>query len=353
MTAERELLELIGLVGELPLDSLKNVRRNSDYIKKIVRRLKKEERIVVYTKDKIKALRLSKGSIKKLMEINSNRFERLDKESIFRSDLQKRLRIHRTAEVSLLMLNSGVNVYKNDKPIILKKIDSIENIVGKNFYNSTELKRVLSDRFTTISSSRFIGILPTQNELCILYNCDDKLMRWAKSSEDKAYTFFEYFIGNRYKDRVTRLMIGRTMEFALKLISTIESRPSNNGIYLSLDYDNFYYAPNNEYGEIVIRLISDNDKYKKLVEVTTRGMESTGSLQELSEYTQDKVPVLLMFKFDMIKLVKFVYGLKTRNIKGKILCLDFQQEVIRNYCGDIVEVEALSSEKLKGAILYV
>ena len=65
---------------------------------------------------------------------------------------------------------------------------------------------------------------------------------------------------------------------------------------------------------------------------------------------QDGTPVLFGWLLDLPRIAGFLKMMAFRNLSGKIICFDFQREVLENYCvsrGAVLEFETIDFEKFE------
>lgn len=349
---ERTLLEIIGLVGEYPYKEIYLFGYTKNYMVKIIRKLKKEGVICIYYKDRLKGIRFTKEYINELKK-QGGKLKGINSSYKNKSDKTKRIRVHKIAETMLLMYKSDIKIFGYEKPItdgdLLYKINQTKSSM---FYSSVELKKGNADKFKVISSSRFIGILLTNKNQYIVYNCGNSLMKWSKYSEDKALLFFKYLEeNNKYQDDTKQVMIVDNLEILSPLLNTVKTKPSKLGFRLDLSNEGFYCITKDLNGAFTLKLLCDTENYNKLVRTVTVGFT------KINEYSKEFIDldgkeVIICFLLDMVKLVKFTNSIEQKQSKGKIICFDFQKQAIKNYCGSSdIEIVTVDSKKV-GEVIY-
>ena len=100
-----------------------------------------------------------------------------------KSEVNRRLRLHRLAETYITMDNAGAGLFQDEKP----KVFSPQGYCGEAveypaFYSSREVKEMGIDA-TQIRSSRFTGVLLAPTGIFVTYNSGAALMKWRCKSE--------------------------------------------------------------------------------------------------------------------------------------------------------------------------
>ena len=62
-------------------------------------------------------------------------------------------------------------------------------------------------------------------------------------------------------------------------------------------------------------------------------------------------PVLFAYTCDMPRIKRFDNALQIHDIRGTLYCFDFQEDAMRQICGQQVKIESLDLEKVK-ALLF-
>lgn len=119
-TIPYRLLELVAICGELPAHLLDRLPGSDSYKKAVVSSLKKDGLLRTYYRDKLRAYRISGKAKTALLSTKPERFSFYLTGSadtnILKSEVIRRIRLHRIAESYLLMQNAGVSIFRDDKP---------------------------------------------------------------------------------------------------------------------------------------------------------------------------------------------------------------------------------------------
>ena len=113
-------MELTAICGELPTEILPRLHSSTNYLDNVIRLLKSDNLLRLYSKDKVKGYRLSKKAKDFLLVQNPDRFELYlsgnAETNLLKSELVRRLRLHRLAEMYVLMMEADIPVYRDLKP---------------------------------------------------------------------------------------------------------------------------------------------------------------------------------------------------------------------------------------------
>ena len=58
-------------------------------------------------------------------------------------------------------------------------------------------------------------------------------------------------------------------------------------------------------------------------------------------------PVLFGYDFNMSRIARFNGNLEMHNRRGRLICFDFQADVLRRYCCDNIAIETIKTDKFK------
>ena len=186
-TLPYHLLALTAISGEFPADQLKRLRGSDYYKESVITALKKDGYLRTYYRDKLRGYRLGVKAKATLLSESPDLFTfyltgETDTNRL-KSEVNRRLRLHRIAQAYVTMENAGAAVFRNEKPDIFSSEGSpVGEIEAPAFYNSREIKEVGID-FTKIRSSRSVGVLLAPAGIFVTYNCGPGLMKWRYKSE--------------------------------------------------------------------------------------------------------------------------------------------------------------------------
>ena len=149
--------------------------------------LKKSGLLRTYYRDRLRGYRLGARAKAALLDGWPERFSPYltgdTDTNRLKSEVNRRLRLHRLAETYVTMDNAGIGLFQDEKP----KVFSPQGYHGgaieyPAFYSSREVKEMGIDT-TQVRSSRFTGALLTPTGIFVTYNSGAALMKWRCKSE--------------------------------------------------------------------------------------------------------------------------------------------------------------------------
>lgn len=360
-TIPYRLLELVAICGELPAYLLDRLPGSDSYKKAVVSSLKKDSLLRTYYRDKLRAYRISGKAKTALLSTKPERFSfyltgNADT-NILKSEVIRRIRLHRIAESYLLMQNAGVSIFRDEKPdLFAPEIDKPIRLTKPCFYSSREIKE-LGIEAVKIRGSRMTGTLLCGSGIYLTYNGDPTASIWDYRAEQRTRSFLELVLcHNRLVSQfggghVFGLLTGTGMEPLAKILS---SRDSSERCFFLLDGDcpRFCYASNDHMGEILVRLLCSPNRTKMLNEVLSKGMKPKSKRLPLEHDAVDSYgnPVLYSYFMDMPRICKFCTALELQNRTGTLVCFDYQKEALQDVFGPYLKFQTISFEKFEGSI---
>lgn len=355
-TVAMNILEMTAITGELPASQLVRLWGGDSYKLRVITKLKKDGLLKTYYRDRLRAFRLTTISKDFLLKSNPERFANVLKETsvtgTLKSDLQHRLRMHRIAEATVTMNNSGVSIYRDDKPDLFTpdfEDGDVSGITYPAFYNSREIKE-MGTALVKIKGARAVGVLLTKNDVFITYNLGDSLMRWDYKSEMRTRALMRSTLTverlpHQYApEDIHGLILANNMELCYDLLLSAGGKQ-----YFILDgnYDNLYYLTNDYKGERILSMLCSHTFNKELEDLLKRNMyEPEPSLGfEHDAFDEDDTPVSFGYFCDLPRIKRFDTAMSLKNMKGKIICFDFQKEVLSRYCSDNISFTAIDFNK--------
>lgn len=357
-TKPYHLLTFTAVCGEFPADQAGRLGSLS-YMENVVKGLKRDGLLRTYYKDRLRGYRLTAKAKSLLLAEDAARFIFFitgnNETNQPKSELTRRLRLHRIAESVVTMQNAGVQVFRDRKPDIFYPEGAAEAerpwIEAPVFYNSREMKE-LGTEFVKIRGARAVGVLLTEQKAFIVYNTGGAMMKWEYKSEMRTKALMKTVLcqqrlPQQYGPRdIQGLLLGSDMEMAYQILSGPETGRRN---YFVLDgnYDNFHYIPNNHFGETVLRLLCSARESAELDGILSENLLPCrpGNLIENDAVDHQGNPVLFAYSFDMPRIVRFNHALQLQGKAGTIICFDFQLEVLKRYCFERITFETISLQK--------
>lgn len=186
-TAASLLLTLTALSGEFPAALVSRLPGGEAYKIKVVKRLKKDKLLHTHYADGLRGFRLTNAAKKLLLDSWSELFSPYltgrAETNMLKSELLRRLRLHRMAEVLVAMYNAGAGVFSWQKHAVFNPTppDDIR-IEWPMYYSSREVKEIGPQR-DKIRGSRATGVLLTENNVFAVYNAGGSEIKWTREAE--------------------------------------------------------------------------------------------------------------------------------------------------------------------------
>lgn len=357
------LLELTAICGELPTDLLSKLHESPSYLEAVIRGLKKDKLLRVYYRDKVRSYRLCVKAKDFLLADNYDRFSSYltgnSDTNILKSELPRRLRLHRLAEVYVLMLGCGVAVFRDQKPYLF----SPDGFTGgyfhsPAFYSSREIKEIGLET-VKIRGSRMVGTLISPSGIYLTYNGAQNFAKWDYRAEQRAKALHLNMLCNdrlsgQYKSsQVNGLLISPDMELFYQLISTADT---NTRCFFLLDgnYEHFYYLTNDRYGEVLLKLLCLPKMRSALDRVLSQGLQprKAGFPIEHDAIDRKGDPVLFSYLLDIPRINRFHSALQQKERSGTLICFDFQSDILRRCFGAQVQIQTIDFAKFEGRFFH-
>ena len=359
------LLMLTALSGEFPANQTDRLG-SSSYMENVVKDLKREGLLRTYYKDRLRGHRLTAKAKALLLDAHPDRFSFFltgnSETNQPKSEITRRLRLHRMAESLITMQGAGVSIFRDEKPEVFYP-EGAENhlplrIDAPAFYNSREVKE-LGTEFVKVRGARMVGTLLTSSNAFVVYNPGSAKCRWEYKSEMRTKALMKTVLcqqrlaGQYAPDAVQGIILGDGMEMAYELLAGRESGQRN---YFVLDgnYDSFHYIPNNRDGEVILKILCDAWRQEELRSVLSENLlpRKAGSHIENDGFDRHGNPVLFAYTLDLPRIARFHQALQLQEKSGTMICFDFQAEVLKRYCKAQVSFETINLQKYEGRFLH-
>lgn len=361
-TQPYRLLELVAISGEFPANQLRRLPGGNSYKANVVKVLKRDKLLRTHYQDGLRGYRLTARAKALLLRDNGDRFvfylTGRAETNVLKSEVTRRLRLHRIAEVWVTMRNAGVAIYQDEKPDLFYPQGGGHGISPTvdipAFYSSREVKE-LDTEAVKIHGARMVGALLTPDSVYAVYNTGSAVMKWNYKSELRSKVLLKTVLCQQrlahlyHMADVRGLIFGDGMEMAGQLMA---GKGEARRGYFMLDgsYDGFCYLTSDHRGEVILKLLCDPEKRMALNELLSSDLNAKepGWLVENDAIDQDGDPVLFAYDFDMPRIVRFTTALGLHGRRGTILCFDFQADVLRRYSGERVRFQTIGFDKFEG-----
>jgi predicted transcriptional regulator len=367
-TQGQMLLEMIAISGEYPAENIARLIDAPSYAKKIITKLLSKGLIKTVYKNSARGYRLTIKGKRQMMAENPDRFggilEGVGDTNKFRSDLSRRVRLHSLAQVHTLMLNAGVEIFQDSKPMVF---DAPSQTGSKNpehyfprisypcFYSSREQKGD-DEKSNAIQGSRAAGTILTPTHAYAVYNTGNSCVAWGEKVETRYKVEINTNLHrmSRQKqydgDDVSGILIGESMESLERY--WVEPKKKGSGLsFLANAYAPFYYITNDACGEFQLKLLYDNMKREHLRRELIRSLKLKPHYPtfpvEHDGLTEDKTPVLFCHLLNIPRLLRFFNGLARHAVTGHVVVFNHHGDVMKRYLGDRATYTGLQFEGIR------
>lgn len=360
-----QLLTLTALSGEFPADQADRLGSPS-YFENMVKSLKKDRLLRTYYKNGLRGYRLTVKAKELLLADQPERFEFFltgsSETNHPKSEVTRRLRLHRIAESMTTMMGAGVKVFRDEKPDVFfpegRPPPKAPAVMEPAFYTSREVKEVGTE-LMKIRGARSTGMLLTKQQAFVVYNTGDALMKWEYKAEMRTKALMKTILcrqrlpGQYGPEAVQGLLLGKGIEMAGQFLA--EQRAGSRTYFVfDGNYDHFFYVPNDHAGEVMLKLLCSEALAADLERILLENLwpRQPGSVIENDATTGDGEPVLFAYLLDLPRILRFDNALSLQSRRGVIICFDFQLDALKQFCSQHVSFETISLEKYERRVLH-
>lgn len=350
---------MIALSGEFPSAQVARLPGGISYKENVVKQLKREKLVRVFYRDGLRGLRLTSTAKTLLLADDPAQFCRYLSGSTdtnrLKSEISRRRRLHRMAEVQVTMFNAEAGVFQSEKPPVFSPSPPKTGFVVEwpAYYNSREVKD-MGQIAVKIRNSRSTGILLTPESTYAVYNVGPfSQTKWEYRAEMRLKAFLQTELCQRripqYHGTVPQgIVFGQSMEQLPFLMEDGAASPQNHFL-LDGSYDHFYFLPSDRHGELLLHLLSLSSHRAVLNNILNENLTSKRPGWNLEHDAIDKhgCPVLFGYLCDMPRIRRFDTALNLQSRSGTLICFDFQEESLSQVCGQHVKIQALDFEKVR------
>lgn len=355
------LLTLVALSGELPASQICRLPSTPGYQSKVIKSLKKDGLLVSYYHNGLRGLRLTLTAKKRLLSEHPDRFlpylSGTTETNRLKSDILRRLRLHRMAEVLVTMFNANVLVFPWEKPALFSPTPpAVAPYIGQPiYYNSREIKEI-GPQSSFIRGSRATGVLLTDGGLFMVYNTGPGQMKWEYQSELRLNNLLQTEICQHrltkqfLNVKQTPIVFGSDMEQMAPLMGVGGDGRHN---YFILDglFEHFYYLTCDHHGELVLQLLCDTEQRTVLDDILSQDLAPRRPDWIVDNDAMDgDSPVLFAYTCDMPRIKRFNTALGLHGKTGTLFCFDFQEETMRQICGQGVDIQCIDFEAYERSV---
>ena len=108
-------------------------------------------------------------------------------------------------------------------------------------------------------------------------------------------------------------------------------------------YEHFYFLTNDYHGETLLWLLCHPDVIGQLNALLLQELQPPcrNAFIENNARTDAGAPILFCYLPDLPRLFRFLSALELLQMKGALLCFDFQADALQPLCGDKVELQTI------------
>ena len=356
------LLALTAVSGEYPSALVARLPGGASYKENVVKRLKQKKLLRTFYRDGLRGLRLTALAKSLLIQDQPETFRPYlsgcTETNALKSEIPRRLRLHRLAEVLTAMFNAGVLVFGWEKSPVFTDTPDLP-IPLPAYYSSRELKE-LGPIAVKVRGSRAAGLLLADNGIFAVYNTGPSLMKWEYQAEMRLKALLQMELCNRRLAELYRnapiegLVFGASMECLPGLMcNTPELR--HNYFVLDGNFDAFHFLTNDHCGEVMLRLLCDQELRGHLDSILCENLlpRRTGFPVEHDALDDDGDPVLFAYTCDMPRIRRFDTALELYGRPGTLICFDYQETALRQICGTQVSFQCIDFEKFERSVCHI
>lgn len=352
-TLAESLLTILALSGEIPSELVSRFSESSSYCEFTVKRLKRDGLIRTFYRDGLRGLRLTAKAKRLLLSAYPDQFESYltgsSETNLLKSEITRRLRLHRMAEVLLTMHHAGVSSLPWEKPAIFQPcpLQPPPYICQPTYYSSREVKEI-GPQSNKIRGSRSTGVLLTDGGIFIVYNTADTEMRWEYRAEMRLKALLQMELcqsrlSGQYRDAPQSAVVFGADMASMSWLMGIDSKASRGYFVLDGNFEHFYYLTCDRRGEVLLQLLCDTTQQDTLNAILLENLSAarSGWPVEHDGFDEDGMPVLFGYTCDMPRIKRFDTALALHEQQGTLVCFDYQQETLRRICGSRVSLQCI------------
>lgn len=343
------LLTLTALCGEYPIRQISHLPGGSAYLESVVTALRRDGLLRTFSKDGLRGLRLTSSAKRLLLADAPEWFSAYltgsSEPNKLKSEISRRLRLHRMAEILTIMHNADIPSFPWEKAPFSA---ASQSAAIPAYYTSREVKEI-GPQGAKIKSSRATGILLTDGGIFLTYNTAKAQMKWEYKAELRFKALLQTE-GVMPDAEISGIVFGSTME-QLPVLMQPDARS-----YFLLDgsFPHFYYLTNDRYGEAILRLLCDAQQRRMLDAILADGLheEIPNWRVENDAIDSEGNPVLFAYTCDFPRIRRFDTALELHGMTGTLICFDYQEEALREICGQRVILQSIDFQQFERSVLY-
>ena len=290
------LLTLTALCGEYPIRQISHLPGGSAYLESVVTALRRDGLLRTFSKDGLRGLRLTSSAKRLLLADAPEWFSAYltgsSEPNKLKSEIPRRLRLHRMAEILTIMHNADIPAFPWEK---VPFSAASQSAAIPAYYTSREVKEI-GPQGAKIKSSRATGILLTDGGIFLTYNTAKAQMKWEYKAELRFKALLQTE-GVMPDAEISGIVFGSTME----QLSILTQPDAHSYFLLDGSFPHFYYLTNDRYGEAILRLLCDTQQRRTLDAILADGLHEgiPNWRVENDAIDSEGNPVLFAYKGDI------------------------------------------------------
>ena len=357
------LLTLLALCGEIPVALVSRLPGSESYQVKAITLLKNSRWIYTYYSDRLRGLRLTSAAKRELIQMQPERFGAAmsgnNSVASPKYDRSSRLRLHRMAEVLVMMYRAGVVMLPWEKPGAFLPDEQFSSftVTKPTYYSSHEVKRI-GEQGNTIHNSRATGVLLAPDKIFAVFNTADGEMKWEYEAELRLKSFLTQDICfTRLSEQYSHVtpeafIVGQDINQFPGFFR--ETRGGKKPFVKGITFDHVHYLTMDHRGDVLLQLLCSPERRYLLDKSLTWDLAPARDyLVENDGFDENGAPVLLGYSCDIPRIYKFHEGLQILNLTGTVFCFDFQKDVLREICGEVVRIEEIDFDEYEKSLFHI
>ena len=343
-----ELLSLTAICGEVPCVCSARLTASESYRKKVVTSLTHDKLLRIFSRQHLRGYRLGVRGKRLLLQQEPERFafylSGCSDTNAIKSEVSRRIRLHRIAQTYVTMLNAGAMIYRDEKPPIFSPAASgLFCIEQPCFYDSREMKEAELEMLK-IRGSRMTGALFTSGRVFAVYNSMEFLPVFESQVEQRAKVMLELISHTKvsFNLKASGLLLSDNMDTLRTLLERAQTGRRDHFL-LHDGYEHFYFLTNDSYGEALLQMLYCPKIVEQVNVILRQEFQppSSGSRFEHDALTNSGAPVLFSYLPDIPRLFRFISAINFLKYSGVVVCFDFQADALRPLCGDSIELQTI------------
>ena len=357
-------LLLTAISGEFPAQLICRLPGGAAYKENVIKQLKRKRLLKTFYRDGLRGFRVtSAAKVLLLAQYPEHLRPYLTgsaETNALKSEVPRRMRLHRMAEILTIMFNADVRVFGWEKAPIFKPAPffAVSSFPLPAYYSSRELKE-LGALAIKVRGSRSTGVLLVDGGIFVVYNTGSSLMKWEYKSEMRLMALLQTELCSRrlavhdWSGSIHGIMFGSDMNMLLTLMANTATLRRN---YFVLDgnLESFHFLTCDHRGEVILQLLCHADQRAVLDDILMENLSPKieGWPIEHDAVDEHNAPVLFAYTCDMPRIQRFDTALELQGRVGTLICFDFQESALHQVCGPRVTLQCIDFEQFERSVFH-